>query len=321
MAIQLMPGSGRPRGAPPRRSGMPSLPKRVAFLFRDAGKAWSADDASTHAAALSFYTLFSVSPLLVVVIAVAGLLYGQDTAAQESMARLRSIMGPQAAEAVKTILDHAGSKGTGVAATALGLLGVLLGASGVFGHLQGALNRMWRVRHGDGRGIQGLLRDRLLSFSLVVFMGFLLIASLAATTAISAMGETLSAYLPFSSAALQAINFGISLAATTLLFAVLFKFLPDGKVRWRDLWVGALATALLFSIGRFLIGFYLARGSVSSPYGAAGSLVVLMLWIYYSSQVLFFGAEFTRVFSERFGKGVEPRRGARRIGTDGNPAK
>lgn len=313
MAIQLMPDPGRSPETRPKRRGILPGPKRVALLFRDSARDWSEDDAATHAAALSFYTLFSISPLLVVVIAVAGFLYGQDTATRESLDRLQSIMGPQAAEAVKTMLDHAGSKGTGIAATALGLLGVLLGATGVFGHLQGALNRMWRVKPGPGRGIKGVLRDRLLSFSLVVFMGLLMIASLAATTAISAMGETLAAYLPFSSLALQGINFAISLAATSVLFAVLFKFLPDGKVRWRDLAVGAFATALLFSIGRFLIGLYLARGSVSSPYGAAGSLVVLMLWIYYSSQVLFFGAEFTRVFSERFGKGVEPRRGAKRI--------
>lgn len=313
MAIQLMPDPGRPRPDAPERGGILSGPRRVALLFRDSARDWSADDAATHAAALSFYTLFSISPLLVVVIGVAGFLYGQDTAAEQSLARLEAIMGPEAAGAVKTMLDNAGSKGTGLAATALGLLGVLLGATGVFGHLQGALNRMWRVKPGAGRGIQGLLRDRLLSFSLVVFMGLLLIASLAATTAVTAMAETLAAYLPFSSAAIQALNFALSLAATALLFAVLFKFLPDGKVRWSDLWVGAFATALLFSIGRFLIGLYLARGSVSSPYGAAGSLVVLMLWIYYSSQVLFYGAEFTRVFSERFGKGVEPRRGAVRI--------
>lgn len=318
MAIQLSPdppeedrsrAAARGRG---REKG-PTLPRRIGLLFRDTARDWSADEASTHAAALSFYTLFSISPLLVVIIAVAGLFYGQDQAAAQAMDQVRGIMGPQATAAVETILRNTGSRGTGLMATAIGLMGVLLGASGVFGHLQGALNRMWRVRPKAGRGVKGLVRDRLLSFSLVVFMGLLLMVSLVATTALAAVGETLAPYLPFSSAALQAFNFAVSMGATALLFAILYKALPDARMRWRDLWAGAIATAFLFSVGRFLIGLYLARGSVSSPYGAAGSLVVLLLWIYYSSQVLFFGAEFTRTFAERFGSGIAPKRGAERV--------
>lgn len=312
MALRLAhegpaPGDTAPKGR--RRPG--------AFgLFKSAAKDWSADDAATHAAALSFYTLFSISPLFVVAIAVAGLLYGHDAASERAMESLRGAMGEQAAAGVETILSNTGSKGAGILATVIGLVGVLLGASGVFGHLQGALNRMWRVKPAEGRGFKGLVRDRLLSFAMVVFMGLLLLASLAATTVLAAAGETLSRHLPFSSVALQAINYVLSLALTTLLFAILFRFLPDGRVGNRDLWAGALVTAMLFSVGRLFIGMYLARGSVSSPYGAAGSMVLLMLWTYYSSQVLFFGAEFTRALAERYGDGVRPKRGAERHGQE-----
>lgn len=310
MALRLAHEGPSPRDTAPRRR----RPLGAFGILKTAAKDWSEDDAATHAAALSFYTLFSISPLFVVAVAVAGLLYGHDTASAQAMDTLRGAMGEQAAAGIETILANTGSRGTGILATVLGLVGVLLGASGVFGHLQGALNRMWRVKPAEGRGIKGLLRDRLLSFAMVVFMGLLLLASLAATTALAAAGETLARYLPFSSLALQAINYAISLALTALLFAILFRFLPDGRVRNRDLWAGAFVTALLFSVGRLLIGLYLARGSVSSPYGAAGSLVLLMLWTYYSSQVLFFGAELTRALAERYGEGVRPKRGGERHG-------
>lgn len=318
MAIQLHSGeshSRKPGGD--RGPKAPGRLKGAGLLLRDSAKEWSADGASHHAAALSFYTLFSLSPLLVVAIGVAGLLYGQEAAREGALQYLTRMMGPQASASVKTMLDHSLTRQGGMLATALGLLGVVLGASGVFGHLQAALNTLWKVKPGAGRGLKGVLRDRLLSFGLVVFVGVLLLGSLAAATALSAMGETLTRYLPFSSVTLQAFNFGVSLCLTALLFAVVFKALPDASMRWRDLWVGAFATAFLFSIGRFLIGMYLARGGVSSPYGAAGSLVLLLLWIYYSSQVLFFGAELTRMYAERFGAGVVPRRGAERVGYPG----
>jgi membrane protein len=315
MDVQLLPESPRPpasAGASGPSRPAP-LPKRVALLFRDAAKGWIEDGASTRAAALSFYTLFSISPLLLVVIAVAGILYGRAAAEGEAMARLEQAMGPQAASAVATILENTSSMGKGLLATLAGLAGVLVGASGVFANLQDSLNRIWRVKPRSGGGLKGMLYDRTLSFSLVVGMGVLLFLSLAAATILAAVGETLARYLPFSGGVLQALNFAVSLAMTAFLFALLFRFLPDARVRWRDLWVGASATALLFSLGRWLIGLYLARGSVSSPYGAAGSLVVLLLWIYYSAQVIFFGAELTRVYAEKMGKGVEPRRGAGRL--------
>jgi len=316
MDVQLLPESPRPprqQTQPPAGSRGPSLPKRVALLFRDAAKGWVADSASTRAAALSFYTLFSISPLLLVAIAVAGILYGRAAAEGEAMARLEQAMGPQAASAVGTILENTSSMGKGLLATLAGLAGVLVGASGVFANLQDSLNRIWRVSPRSGGGLKGMLRNRAISFSLVVGIGLLLFLSLAAAAILAAVGEMLARYLPFSGPVLQALNFAVSLAMTAFLFVLLFRFLPDARVRWRDLWVGASATALLFSLGRWLIGLYLGRGSVSSPYGAAGSLVILLLWIYYSAQVVFFGAELTRVYAEKMGKGVEPRRGAERL--------
>lgn len=305
MDVQLMPG---PREN--RKPAGPSLPRQVGLLFKDAGKGWVDDGASNLAAALSFYTLFSISPLLVVAIAVAGLLYGEAAATGEALARMEAMMGPQAAAAVQTILANTADRGAGIVATVAGLVGVLLGATGVFGHLQRALNRMWKVRPRPGQGVMAMVRARLAAFCLVVVVGFLLLLSLAAATALSALGETLAGYLPFSSFALQAFNFGVALLVTAAGFAILFKVLPDGAIRWRDLWVGALGTAVLFSVGRWLIGLYLAHGSASSAYGAAGSMVLLLLWIYYSAQVLFFGAELTRAYAERFGEGVVPKRNA-----------
>src|SRR5690606_5334067 len=182
-----------------------------------------------------------------------------------------------------------------------------LGASGAFAQLQDSLNTIWEVKPKEGRGIKGMLRDRFLSFSMVLVIGFLLLVSLAISAVLSGIGKFLADLLPMPGAVMQALNFGISFAVTSLLFALIFKVLPDAEIRWRDVWVGAAVTALLFSVGRFLIGLYLGRSSVGSPYGAAGSLVVLLLWVYYSSQILFLGAEFTQVYTNRFGRKIRPK--------------
>jgi membrane protein len=274
---------------------------------------WSEDKASRLAAALSYYTLFSVAPLLIIAIAVAGLAFGREAATDQIVGQIRGMVGQEGAEVIQTILQNASKTSTGIVATIVGVVTLLIGASGAFGQLQDSLNTIWEVKPKAGRGVKGMLRDRFLSFSLVLVIGFLLLVSLVLSAVLAGVGKYLSDALPMPSFVLQAVNFAISFAVTTLLFALIFKVLPDAYIRWRDVWVGAAVTALLFSIGRFLIGLYLGRSSVGSAYGAAGSLVVLLLWVYYSSQVLFLGAEFTQVYANRFGSKMRPKPNAERV--------
>jgi membrane protein len=282
-------------------------------LVKETFSEWSKDKASRLAAALSYYTIFSVAPLLIIAVAVAGLVFGREAATRQLTAEAQGLLGPQGAEAIQTLLQNAGKTGAGIVATVVGIGTLLLGASGAFAQLQDALNTIWEVKPKPGRGIRGMLRDRFLSFSLVLAIGFLLLVSLILSAALAAVGKYLAGVLPLSSALMQGLNFALSFAATTFLFALIFKVLPDVRIRWRDVWIGAAVTALLFSIGRFLIGLYLGRSSVSSAYGAAGSLVVVLVWVYYSAQILLLGAEFTQVYASKFGRGMTPKPNAERV--------
>jgi membrane protein len=276
-------------------------------LFQETFAEWSKDKASRLAAALSYYTIFSVAPLLIIAIAVAGLVFGRQAATDQIVYEIRGLVGDQGAQIIQTILQNASKTTSGILATVIGIATLLIGASGAFGQLQDSLNTIWEVKPKSGRGVKGMLRDRFLSFSMVLVIGFLLLVSLLLSAFLAGIGKYLSDLLPMSSVVMQTINFGLSFGVTTVLFALIFKVLPDAYVRWRDVWVGAAVTALLFSLGRFLIGLYLGRASVSSAYGAAGSLVVLLLWVYYSAQILFLGAEFTQVYAKKFGKAIVPK--------------
>jgi membrane protein len=282
-------------------------------LIQETFKEWSEDKASRLAAALSYYTIFSIAPLLMIAIALAGLVFGREAATNQVVGEIRGLVGEDGAQVIQTILQNASKTTSGVLATVVGIVTLLIGASGAFGQLQDSLNTIWEVKPREGRGIKGILRDRFLSFSMVLVIGFLLLVSLVLSAVLSGIGKYLAEVLPMSSVVLQAINFGISLGVTSLLFALIFKVLPDAYIRWRDVWVGSVVTALLFSLGRFLIGLYLGRSSVSSAYGAAGSLVVVLLWIYYSAQILFLGAEFTQVYASKFGKSIIPKPNAVRL--------
>lgn len=282
-------------------------------LIQETLKEWSNDKASRLAAALSYYTIFSIAPLLVIAIALASLVFGREAATNQVVGEIRGLVGEDGAQVIQTILQNASKTTSGVLATVIGIVTLLIGASGAFGQLQDSLNIIWEVKPREGRGFKGILRDRFLSFSMVLVIGFLLLVSLVLSAVLSGVGKYLSDVLPMSSVVLQAVNFVISLAVTSLLFALIFKVLPDAYVRWRDVWVGSVVTALLFSLGRFLIGLYLGRSSVSSAYGAAGSLVVILLWIYYSAQILFLGAEFTQVYANKFGVSIIPKPNAVRL--------
>jgi membrane protein len=277
--------------------------RRFGALFSAAVSEWMHDGASRLAAAMAYYTVFSLAPLLVIVIAVAGFFFGETQARDEIIGQLRELIGPTGAEYVRTLLDTSWEPASGLIASLIGLVVLLMGATGAFAHLQEALNLMWEAEPPKRSGIWAYLRQRLLSFSLVLTVGFLLLVSLILSAALSAAGKYLSGFVPAYLPLLSLLNWLLSFGVTTALFAAIYKILPDAKVRWKNVWLGAAMAALLFSIGRYLIGLYLGRSALGSAYGAAGSFVIILLWIYYSAQILFFGAEFTQV-SARYDKGA-----------------
>jgi len=273
-------------------------------LVTDTIREWGEDQGSRLAAALAYYTTFSLAPVLVIAIAIAGLIGGQAAAQSLVMTQVQDLLGVQGREFIQSMIENATIQSTGLVASIIGAITLLLGALGVFNELQNALNRIWGVKPkplmGWGSRITQFIFKRLLSFSMLLGIGFLLLVSLVISAALSAMSDYLKGIPVFPEILLQVLNFLISLGMITLLFALIFKFIPDIKIPWRNVWPGALITAVLFTMGKFLIGLYLGKSHVGSTFGAAGSLALIMIWIYYSSQILFLGAEFTQVFDKRF---------------------
>jgi membrane protein len=265
---------------------------------------WQEDKAARLAAALSFYTALSIAPLLVIVIAVTGFALGQEAARGEILGELQSVVGAESARTVNSMIDSANKPHTGIVATIFGLVVLLFGASGVFAELQGALNSIWEVEPKPGRGFWGLVRQRFLSFAMVIVLAFLLLVALVLNSALALLGRWVEGALPGGPALWQGVTLAASLGVATVTFALVFKFLPDVKIAWRDVWTGAFVTAILFTLGKFLIGLYLGRTATASTYGAAGSVMVLLLWVYYSSQILFFGAELTQVYARMYGSRI-----------------
>ena len=271
-------------------------------LIRKSIVAWVDDYAPSMGAALAYYTLFSLAPLLIIAIAVAGLVFGQEAARGEIVAQIQGLIGHEGANAVQGLLKSASAPAKDIFATLASTVMLVIGATTVFGELQSDLDRIWRVpAPAKVNGIWSLLRSRLLSFGLVLGLGFLLLVSLVVSAAIAAFGKWSYGFFEGREAYLHTLNFGISFAITTMLFAMIYKFMPRARIAWRDVWVGAAVTALLFEIGKLLIGLYLGTTSVASGFGAAGSLVVLLVWVYFSAQAFLLGAEFTWVYSHEYG--------------------
>ena len=282
-------------------------PQETFSLLKATAFEWLDDQAPTLGAALAYYTVFSLAPLLIISIALAGLVFGAEAAQGQIFDQLRGLLGDAGGKAMQEIVQSASAEPkTGVVATVIGFVTLLFGASGAFGQLQASLNIIWGVQPKPGRGILGIIRDRILSFGFILVVGFLLLVSLLLTAAIAFVGKQFGAMVPGMEALIQILNSILSLAVVTLLFGMMFKILPDANIAWRDVWIGAFITALLFTLGKFALGFYLGRSGVASSYGAAGSLIVLLVWVYYSSQIVFFGAEFTQVYANRFGSHVTP---------------
>ena len=273
----------------------------VAFL-REIVDEWRHDGALNLGAALAYYTLFAMAPLLVLVIAIAGLAFGRAAAQGEIVTQIGGLMGADGAKMIEGMIARASRPTSGIVATAVSLGTMALGASGVFGQLQSALNHIFGVterRH--GHGVRGAVRQRLAYFGMIVAIGFLLVVSLVVSAALAAVHDLLATRLPILARVLPPLNFLLSFAVVSGLFALVYKVLPDVELAWRDVWLGAASTSLLFTVGKWLIGLYLGRAGTTSVYGAAGSLVLVLLWIYYSAQILFLGAEFTEVYSRRYG--------------------
>lgn len=277
-------------------------------LSKETVLSYVSDNCLSRGAAIAYYTIFSLSPVLVIVIAIAGLVFGQEAASGAIVGQLRSLMGEQGAAMIQTMLRSAGSQHSGLIASAVGVVTLLITASGVFGEMQAALNAIWHAS-ADGSPVTQVVKTRATSLGLVATLGFLLLVSLATSTALNAVGQHLDAYLPAAQLITRVANFLLSLLLIALLFGAIYKVLPDTRLTWRDVMVGALVTAALFDIGKFLISLYLGSSSVASTYGAAGALVIVLLWIYYSSQIFLLGAEFTKVYAHRRGsRSGSPRR-------------
>ncbi len=273
----------------------------VPGLLKETYREWSEDKCLRLGAALAYYTIFSMAPLLVLVVAIAALAFGQDAAEGQVVEQLREMLGEKGAATVQSMIEQASRPASGIAASVLGLVTMIFGASGVFGQLQGALNDIWEVEPPPGAGILGMIKGRLASFSMILVIGFLLLVSLALSAALAAFDQWLAGLFPGADLLLEFANVLLSFGIVTLLFAMIFKILPDAKIQWSDVWVGAAFTSVLFVVGKFLIGLYLGNTGAGSVYGAASSLVIILLWVYYSSQLLFFGAEFTQVYARTYG--------------------
>jgi membrane protein len=263
----------------------------VIYVVKATVRDWLEDNSLRLGAALSYYTIFSIAPLLIILIAIAGLAFGNDYARVQILKQLEGLIGTQGAAAVGEMLQNANQSRTGILATILGFLTIIFGATGVVTELKSALNTIWEIDSGDG--IKRAVQDRARSLALVLGIGFLLLVSLVLSAGLTAISEHYG-----GAVMLQAMNILISVAVITVLFAFIFKYLPDAQVQWRNVWIGAFVTSILFTIGKTLTALYIAKSSVASSYGAAGSLVIILLWVYYNSQILFLGAEFTQVYSK-----------------------
>ena len=268
-------------------------------MLKETALDFSDDNCLSRGASIAYFTIFSIAPILIICIAIAGFVFGQEAAQGAIVGQLQGLMGKEAAETIQSALKSAGDHKSGVIATAIGIVTLLLAATGVFGEMQGALNNIWRAR--PPTGLTGMLKARAASLGLVATFGFLLLTSLVVSAVLAAAGKMLTDYIPGMVTILQVVTFAVSVLILTALFAAVYKILPDRRLTWKDVGVGAFATALMFTVGKTLISLYIGSSSVASSFGAAGALVVVLLWIYYSSLIFLMGAEFTKVYAIHHG--------------------
>jgi membrane protein len=298
-------------------------PRTLWSMLKEAASSWSEDFAPSMGAAIAYYTAFSIAPLLIIVIAIAGFFFGREAASDQIYAQIAGLLGDRAATAVQGMVEGASNTGEGVIASIVGIVLLLIGATTVFAELQTDLDRIWKAPAAKkAEGVLAMIRARLLSLGMVVTIGFIMLVSLVVSAVLAALGSWWGGVFGNAEWLLHALNFVVSLAVVTVLFALMYKILPRVSIGWHDVWVGAFATAILFTIGKFAVGLYLGKSSVVSTFGAAGSLAVLLIWVYYSAQIFLLGAEFTWVFAHRFGtrRGKErPATAKQTVATTGSP--
>ncbi len=289
----------------------------VFSLLKQTFQEWLQDKAPQLGAALAYYTVFSLAPLILVLLAIVGVIFRDNPAGawNKITQQMSYFLDPSALQVVQSIAQKASQPGKSTIATIIGIALALFGASGVFGQLQDALNTIWGVKAKPGTGVWGFLRARFLSFAMVGGICFLLLVSLAVEALLKGFSHYVQSVLPGGIGIALSVYLVFDFAVVVLLFAMIFKFLPDVQIQWRDVWIGAIITAILFGIGKWLLGFYLGSGAAGSAYGAASSLITLLLWVYYSSQILLFGAEFTQVYAARSGRAFKPSEYAVRVET------
>jgi membrane protein len=290
-------------------------------LLKDAGVAWNHDKGPLLAASLAYYTLFSLAPLLVISVAVAGFVFGQAAVEGQLVGQIEDVVGREIAITIQRIIENAATVGaSGILATVIGVIFLFIGASGVFGQLKTALNMIWGISTEPGGGLLSVIKTRFLAFTMVLGIGFLLLITVAMSVALSALRRYLATLSPVLVSSLTRLDIIVAMVVITVLFAVVFRLLPDAEVAWRDVWLGAIVTSMLFALGEYLIGLYLTHSSVGSAYGAAGSLVVILVWIYYSALILMYGAEFTKLYANRYGSKIRPAENARFVAAPQRPA-
>lgn len=276
-------------------------------MLKEAAAEWSQDRAIRLAAALAYYSAFSIAPLLLIAISIAGAVFGEEAARGAVQGQLAGSIGTEAARGLESMIESARDSGSSGVMAAVGVVILLVSASGVFGQLQDALNTIWNVEPKKHGGVWGFLKNRFLSMAMVLGVGFLLLVSLILSAVVTGLTDTLERLLPVPGFVWQALSFLVSFGVVTVLFAMIFKFLPDANVRWRHVWIGATMTAVLFTLGKFLLALYLGRRDAASAFGAAGAFVLVLMWVYYSSLILLFGAEFTQVYARARGHRIESR--------------
>jgi len=275
--------------------------QRFVYLLKASYERWTQHNAPRLGAALAYYSVLSLSPLLIVVVTIAGLAFGAQAVQGNITSQIRDLVGSRGAEAVQAVLQASYKPSTGIVASFMGLVVLLYGASGVFTELRDDLNLIWEVRSPPSQRFFRALKERFFSFAMVLAIGFLLLVSLVLSAGLAAAGKFFGGLLPIPGPVLEALNLVVSLVAISFLFALIYRYVPEMKLDWKDVWIGAAVTSLLFSIGKLAIGLYLGRAGVGSAYGAAGSLVVILVWVYYSAQIFLFGAEFTKVHASEHG--------------------